>query len=140
MPFVSAKALVRAHPPPPHRPVRFPPRSSDALALPAPQPRQSARRMPRRIPSATECHRLGKHCVFLHLPERKRRPQSARVEYPTGQASNFQALENKLDSLSAEIAALEQQINTFGSTSQSSSPAAVESVANNIANSRPARQ
>ncbi|KAK3379093.1 hypothetical protein B0T24DRAFT_610694 [Lasiosphaeria ovina] len=53
-------------------------------------------------PICDRCHRLGKHCVFLHLPKRRRRPQSARVEYPTGQASNVQALENKLDSLSAK--------------------------------------
>ncbi|KAK3312142.1 hypothetical protein B0H66DRAFT_394690 [Apodospora peruviana] len=61
------------------------------------------------------CHRLGKQCVFLDLPERRRRPQSARVAFPTGRVSQVKALEDKLDALSAEIAALKQQNNGSGS-------------------------
>jgi len=82
------------------------------------------------------CHRLGKHCVFLHLPER-RRPQSTRLVSPTGKVSHdVKALENKLDALSAEIAALKQQNNESSSTPQSGASITPGSDAN-IADSEP---
>lgn len=72
------------------------------------------------------CNRLGNDCVYLDLPERRRRPQSARIVYPTSQVSQVsqvKALENKLEALSAEIAALKRQQNgRSGSASQSIAP------------------
>ncbi|KAK0710613.1 hypothetical protein B0H67DRAFT_601600 [Lasiosphaeris hirsuta] len=57
------------------------------------------------------CSRLGKHCVFLDLPDRRRRPQSVR---------QVEALADKVDRLSAEIAILRHQ-NKSGSSSTGSS-------------------
>ncbi|KAK3356633.1 hypothetical protein B0T25DRAFT_474680 [Lasiosphaeria hispida] len=59
------------------------------------------------------CSRLGKQCVFLDLPERRRRPQSAR---------QVEALADKVDRLSTEIAILKHQNNKPGSASLPGAP------------------
>ncbi|KAK4449791.1 hypothetical protein QBC34DRAFT_83340 [Podospora aff. communis PSN243] len=59
------------------------------------------------------CNRLAKDCVFLNLPEKRRRLQSPRAVYSTATSpipvNRVATLENKLEALAAEIAALKQQ-------------------------------
>ena len=78
------------------------------------------------------CNRLGKDCVFLNLPERRRRLQSPRAVYPTTASpapiSQVATLENKLEALAAELAALKQQQPNGGSSGSASQSGATPSV------------